>query len=215
MLFPPISPRTVADPDRRWTSLSSALWGVQLGAVGVVLFALFGMQADRSGAVRGANAGTTQPAAAPGYVAFASVSADGEQIYNTRCMSCHQMGGRGVPGTFPPLTATKWVNGDKGRLIRLLLHGLSGSIEVQGMTYSGVMPPWGGALDDGEVAQIATYIRTNFGNDASPVTTGEVARVRAATQGRTKPWTADELQAAANQGVPVAEGGGEEATGKK
>lgn len=132
---------------------------------------------------------------------------DGEQIYNTRCMSCHQMGGRGVPGTFPPLTNTDWVTGDKGRLIRLLLHGLTGPIEVNGVRYSGVMPPWGGALDDQGIADIATYIRTNFGNEASPITADEVARVRAATQGRNKPWTANELSRAANLGIP-----GEEAT---
>jgi len=127
---------------------------------------------------------------------------DGEQIYNTRCMSCHQMGGRGVPGTFPPLTNTDWVNGDKGRLIRLLLHGLTGPIEVDGMRYGGVMPPWGGALDDQGIADIATYIRTNFGNDAPPITSEEVAAVRAATQGRTKPWTANELNRPANRGIP-------------
>jgi len=127
---------------------------------------------------------------------------DGEQIYNTRCVSCHQMNGQGVPGTFPPLNDTDWVNGDKGRLIRLLLSGLSGSIEVKGQTYSGTMPPWGGALDDEEMAAITTYIRTNFGNDAPPVTAEEVAKVREATSSRKKPWTAKELRKDANQGIP-------------
>jgi len=64
------------------------------------------------------------------------------------------------------------------------------------------MPPWGGALDDQGIADIATYIRTNFGNDAPPITTEEVAAVRAATQGRTKPWTANELNRPANRGIP-------------
>jgi mono/diheme cytochrome c family protein len=118
-------------------------------------------------------------------------------------MSCHQMGGRGVPGTFPPLTNTDWVTGDKGRLIRLLLHGLTGPIEVNGARYSGIMPPWGDALDDQGIADIATYIRTSFGNEASPITTDEVAAVRAATTGRTKPWTAKELNRPANRGIPA------------
>lgn len=112
------------------------------------------------------------------------------------------MNGQGVPRTFPPLTDTEWVTGDKGRLIRVLLHGLSGTIEVQGTQYSGIMPPWGDALDDEGIAQIATYIRTNFGNEASPVTTEEVAAVRAATQGRTNPWTAKAFQQEANLGIP-------------
>jgi hypothetical protein len=64
------------------------------------------------------------------------------------------------------------------------------------------MPPWGGALDDQGIADIATYIRTNFGNEASPITTEEVAAVRAATKGRTKPWTAKELSRPANLGIP-------------
>lgn len=126
---------------------------------------------------------------------------DGEQIYNTRCMSCHQMGGRGVPGSFPPLRDTDWVNGDKGRLIRLLLHGVTGSMEVKGQTYSGSMPPWKDALGPEGIAAVATYVRSNFGNDASPVTPEEVEAVQAATEGRKKPWTAKELAKAENQGI--------------
>jgi len=179
-------------------SSSSFPWYVQFGGALLALGVLLGMQAEEG----------TAPAAvsSPTVVQTAGLSVnladEGEQIYNTRCMSCHQMGGRGVPGSFPPLRDTDWVNGDKGRLIRFLLHGLSGSIEVKGQTYSGVMPPWGGALDDDGIAAVATYIRSNFGNDASAITAEEVAKVRAATKGRKKPWTAKELKKKANQGIP-------------
>lgn len=176
-------------------------WYVQIGAS---LLAL--------GVILGAQIGPGDRAASGGSSAVVQAGTpllppDGEQIYNTRCMSCHQMSGKGVPGTFPPLTGTDWVNGDKGRLIRLLLHGLSGRIEVNGQTYSGVMPPWGGALEDEGVAAVLTYVRTNFSNDTTAVTAEEVAKVRAATKGRSKPWTAKELKKPANQGIP-----GEEAT---
>jgi len=170
-------------------------WYAQFGAALLVVGGLLGMQAgpvDR-GAPSSAAAEPAERALQP---------PDGEQIYNTRCMSCHQMGGRGVPGTFPPLTGTDWVNGDKGRLIRLLLHGISGRMEVKGQTYSGAMPPWGGALEDEGVAAVLTYIRSNFGNDTTAVTAEEVARVRAATKGRKKPWTVKELAKPANQGIP-------------
>ena len=183
-----------------WPTSLRLPWFIQgIGAL-IALLLLFGMNAPTP-------TGTppVQHASLMGSTADRALTAaasDGEQIYNTRCMSCHQMNGRGVPGTFPPLTETQWVNGDKGRLIRLLLHGLTGRIEVKGTTYSGTMPPWGGALDDEGIAQIATYVRSNFGNDASPVTTEEVAKVRAATKGRTKPWTAKELNQEANQGIP-------------
>jgi len=173
-------------------------WYAQIGAALLALGGLLGVQLGPG----------DRPAPGPSSAVVQAgpqlLPPDGEQIYNTRCMSCHQMSGKGVPGTFPPLTGTNWVNGDKGRLIRLLLHGLSGSIEVNGQTYSGVMPPWGGALEDEGVAAVLTYIRSNFGNDTTAVTAEEVAKVRAATKGRSKPWTAKELKKPDNQGIPGA-----------
>ena len=127
---------------------------------------------------------------------------EGQAIYMTRCMSCHMTNGEGVPGVFPPLAGSEYVTGDKGRLIRMILNGLTGEIEVNGTTYSGVMPPWGGFLDDEQMAQVLTYIRTNFGNEADAVTADEVARVRAHVKDRTEAWTADELNEEENLGIP-------------
>jgi mono/diheme cytochrome c family protein len=173
-------------------------WYLQLGGALAAVGVLLGVQAgpDTMSSPSSPAAGHTAD------VVALNLADEGEQIYNTRCMSCHQMGGRGVPGTFPPLRDTDWVNGDKGRLIRMLLHGISGQIEVKGQTYSGVMPPWGGALDDEGIAAVSTYIRSNFGNDASAITAEEVAKVRAATKERKKPWTAKELKKEANTGIP-------------
>ena len=128
--------------------------------------------------------------------------ADGARLYETRCASCHQFNGRGVPAQFPPLVGTEWVTGDKGRLIRVVLGGLSGEIEVNDAVYSGAMPPWGGFLDDAEVAALLTHIRTAWGNDASAVSAEEVARVRAATEAKASMWTADELAKEENAGIP-------------
>lgn len=119
--------------------------------------------------------------------------ADGEAIYNEKCMSCHQTNGTGVPGVFPPLVDSRWVEGSHEWLVRIILQGIHGPIEVNGMTYSGVMPPWGGFLNDEEVAALATYVRTSWGNDASPVTTEQVTAIREATSDRKDPWTAEEL----------------------
>lgn len=121
---------------------------------------------------------------------------DGKKIYGTVCGACHQAGGTGVQGMYPPLAGSEWVTGDEGRLIRIVLHGLTGKIEVKGTTYSSTMPPFGSALKDAEVAAVATYIRGNFGNKAPAVKPATVARVRAATASRKKPWTAGELTAA-------------------
>lgn len=101
----------------------------------------------------------------------------GAQLYDTYCAACHQRDGKGDGARFPPLEATRWVSGNKDRLIDLVLNGIEGPIEVNGRTYNGVMP--GNAfLSDEEVAQILTYIRQTFGNFASGVTAREVAAVR-------------------------------------
>ena len=129
-------------------------------------------------------------------------SDDGEQIYMARCMSCHQTDGRGIAGVFPPLDETEWVNGDKGRLIRIVLQGLTGETTVQGVVYSGAMPPWQSFLNDEEIAAVLTYIRSAWNNNASAVTTQEVAAVRKATEGRTDAWTETELEHEENLGIP-------------
>jgi mono/diheme cytochrome c family protein len=125
---------------------------------------------------------------------------DGQEIYLTRCTSCHQMNGEGVPGVFPPLQNSEIVGGDKGRLIRVILNGLSGELTVSGMTYNGMMPPWGAFLDDQQVADVLTYVRSSFGNSAEAITPQEVAAVRAAVKDRKETWTVEELEE--NKGIP-------------
>ncbi|HET8657323.1 MAG TPA: cytochrome c [Longimicrobiaceae bacterium] len=123
----------------------------------------------------------------------------GKEVFSTRCSACHQANAQGVPGMYPPLAGSEWVNGDKDQVIRIVLHGLEGDLEVKGDYFSGTMPPWGQALSDSEIAAVLTYVRSNFGNSASAVTEADVAKIRAATASRTKPWSADELKALAKK----------------
>ena len=60
--------------------------------------------------------------------------AAGAKIYETYCVSCHQRDAKGDGARFPPLAATNWVSGNKQRLISVVVHGLSGEIEVEGTT---------------------------------------------------------------------------------
>ncbi len=131
-------------------------------------------------------------------------STDGETLYLTRCNSCHQADGEGITGVFPPLNEVDWVTGDKGRLIRIILDGVMGEMQVGNTVYSGAMPPWKTFLNDQETAALLSYIRTAWDNNASAVTENEVKLVRKATAGRTQAWTAEELAAKENQGVPGA-----------
>lgn len=126
----------------------------------------------------------------------------GQDIYEARCTACHQPNGEGIPGVFPPLARAEWVGEEKGRLIRIVLHGMTGETDVRGITYNGAMPPWGDILTDEQIAAVLTFVRSSWGNDAPPVHTDEVRNVRVATEGRTAPWTTAELSKAENLAVP-------------
>ena len=68
---------------------------------------------------------------------------------------------------------------DDGKIVRIILHGVTGPVEVQGQTFEGLMPPWGPTLKDAEIAAVATYVRRAWGNKAAPVTTARVTAIRA------------------------------------
>ena len=133
----------------------------------------------------------------------------GSQIYSARCSTCHQSNGQGVSGAFPTLVGTSWVE-NKGQIIRILLHGMQGEVEVKGETYNGNMPAWGATLTDKEIAAVISHVRQAWDNDYGEVAEAEVAAVRSTTEGRSAPWNAEELQQDANQTVPT-EGSGETA----
>lgn len=114
------------------------------------------------------------------------------------CFTCHQVNGEGLAGQFPPLAGSDWVLGDKDRLIKISLYGLMGEIEVNGVKYNNVMAPPGippGSLTDDQIANVLTYIRNDWGNSASAVTSDEVATVRKSLNGRApmQMFTAAEL----------------------
>jgi mono/diheme cytochrome c family protein len=101
----------------------------------------------------------------------------GKEIFMKYCLACHQTDGAGVTGMYPTLQKTDWVQGDKTRLIGLLLNGQKGVISVNGQTFKGEMPSHQ-YLSDEQAAQVLTYIRSNYGNSAPPITAEEVAQVR-------------------------------------
>lgn len=104
-------------------------------------------------------------------------SMQGRILFNSYCASCHQRNGKGDNNRYPPLVDSKWVIGDKTRLIHIVLNGLQEKIEVNGKFYDGLMPSHREILDDHAVASILTYIRTRF-NNADAVNSLEVSKVR-------------------------------------
>ncbi|GLU35012.1 cytochrome c [Trinickia caryophylli] len=139
-----------------------------------------------------------QPAAAAANASpsAATVAApDGAQIFASRCASCHQASGAGLPGVFPPLAGSEWVNGDPKIVARILLLGVTGKITVAGATFNGTMPAFGTTLDDAQIAAVASHVRSSFGNK-SPALAADLVKAERATIGnRTTPWAGeDELK---------------------
>ncbi len=102
---------------------------------------------------------------------------EGAKVYNTFCAICHQRDGKGND-RFPPLNESEWVTGDKETLINVVLNGLEGEIMVKGKSYNNVMPRLSN-LSDQQIADVLTYIRTHFENEASEISAEEVAELRA------------------------------------
>jgi mono/diheme cytochrome c family protein len=121
----------------------------------------------------------------------------GQQIFLREgyCVTCHQANGKGLDPAFPSLAGSPWVTADSERLIKLTLYGLTGPLEVNGKKYDGQVPmtPFGGMLNDNDVAAVLTFVRNSFGNDAAPIKAADVQKVRAKNPGRMMLYTTEEL----------------------
>jgi mono/diheme cytochrome c family protein len=122
----------------------------------------------------------------------------GKEIYarDGYCNTCHQPNGRGLSASgFPPLANTKWVTGNEERLIKVVLKGLLGPIEVNGKQYPGQVPmtPFEGLLNDEDVAAVLTYVRNSFGNQAPAVQPESVKKVRAAIESKKDFYSPEKL----------------------
>ena len=121
----------------------------------------------------------------------ATVSSGGE-LFQSYCAACHQYDGQAV-GEAPPLDNSPWVIGPADRLIKIVLHGVRGKMEVQGKTYNREMPGFGQILSDEAAAALLTFVRSRFGAPEEPISVAMVNRVRTANEGRTDYWTVGEL----------------------
>lgn len=132
----------------------------------------------------------------------------GKRIFSGNCVSCHQADGKGLPGQYPTLNGSEWVHASPAWMKRIVLHGLEGPIQVAGANYNNAMPPFGPKLTDKQIAAVITYVRTNaeWGNKASAVSPEDVAATRAATKGRTTPFSPSEIQSIKADDVAAATG---------
>jgi mono/diheme cytochrome c family protein len=117
--------------------------------------------------------------AKPAAAALKTSATDGPGLYAQYCASCHQANGQGLPGAFPPLAGSSVANGDSAYLTQMVLSGFAGRITVKGQTYDGNMPAMGTVLNDAQLAEILTYVRSTWNNKAAAVNAGMVKAARA------------------------------------
>jgi len=119
---------------------------------------------------------------------------EGQKLYTANCALCHQPTGKGEAGKAPPLAGSEWVMATgPNRVIRAVLDGVAGPIDVQGQPWNLSMPAWKPVYTDEQIAEILTYIRSEWGNKAPPITTDQVKAIRDQVKDRQAGWSGDEL----------------------
>ena len=103
----------------------------------------------------------------------------GALVYLQFCLACHMENGEGVPGLYPPIVQTEYILGEKKKLIEAVINGIEGLVEVKGQQYNNVMAKMD-YLSDEQIAEVLTYVRSNFGNNAEAVTINDVKMARSA-----------------------------------
>jgi mono/diheme cytochrome c family protein len=114
-----------------------------------------------------------------GQIGLKSSIARGKVVYTNICLACHMSDGNGVPTMNPPLIKTSYVLGDKSALIKIVLNGFSEDVEINGQKFSNNMAQHND-LTDLQIADVLTYVRKSFGNNASAIKPSEVKQVRPA-----------------------------------
>ncbi len=99
---------------------------------------------------------------------FSQNTVKGKGVYDKVCITCHQSTGLGIPGAFPPLAKSDYLNKDVNRAIKGVVKGLNGAITVNGKKFNGVMPAQ--SLSDQQLADVLTYVYASWGNSKKVVT---------------------------------------------
>lgn len=97
--------------------------------------------------------------------------AQGQTVYNTYCMACHQANGQGLPPAFPPLTGSAIATGPIENHIDIVLNGKPGT----------PMAAYGTLLNPVDLAAVITFERNALGNSVGDmVAPVDILQLRAA-----------------------------------
>lgn len=104
--------------------------------------------------------------------------AAGERLYAKHCAACHGDRGEGAPGIYPALAGSRAVNlQSPANLVHLVLEG-GFPPSTTGNSRPFGMPPFAPVLNDDELAQLLSFLRSSWGNRADEVTSFDVERYR-------------------------------------
>jgi mono/diheme cytochrome c family protein len=127
----------------------------------------------------------------------------GKKIFAANCQTCHQATGQGVPGQYPPLAGSEFTIGGSKRPAMIVLKGLQGPVKVKGQQFgSAVMQPWDKTLTDQKIADVLTYERSEWGNNASPVTAEQIAALRKELASHPESYVEHDILAVPDQDLP-------------
>ncbi len=132
------------------------------------------------------------PVVIAGLAAAQAAEKPGEKTFRDYCAACHQYDGQGM-GEAPPLHASPWVDGPAEPLVKIVLHGVRGRMQLHGEVYDREMPGFGSILADKAVADLLSFVRASFNEQGKPVSEAEVRRIRKQNEGRTEYWRVNEL----------------------
>lgn len=137
-----------------------------------------GKQDDRIYQPEGGAVQTITANAPPAPVAASKAEriALGKVLFAQNCQACHQAGGQGLEGAFPPLANSDYLNADPKRGMHAVVNGLSGKITVNGKTFDGIMPKV--ALSDEQAANVLTFVLNSWGNKGGEVTPAQIKAIR-------------------------------------
>jgi len=122
----------------------------------------------------------------------------GVSVFQSTCQPCHGADGNGIESLAPPLNTSNWVQGDKDKLISIVLYGLRGPVKVNNKLYdkiNGEMPGIGNNKDlvDEDIAQLLSFIRNYWSNTASNISRDDVLKIRKKFKDRQNAFTTAEL----------------------
>jgi cytochrome c len=101
--------------------------------------------------------------------------AQGEKIFNEKCIVCHQANGEGISGAFPSLKGSDFLKNNRMGAISQVLNGTLGGSTINGVKYSAPMPFQVDTKED--AVAVINYVANHFGNDFGLITIDDVKDV--------------------------------------